>query len=78
MRDNPELDSSLAIDYIQNRRHFTMIQVFFFLFYPLFFLFFSFFFLNYEKVCLAPRLSFRCSYCSHALTAVILADNASS
>lgn len=28
MRDNPELDSSLAIDYIQKRQHFTLIQVF--------------------------------------------------
>lgn len=53
MRDNPELDSSLAIDYIQNRRHFTVIQVF--ILSP-----FSFFLLNHENMCLAPCLSFRC------------------
>lgn len=49
MRDNPELDSSLAIDYIQKRQHFTVIQVF---------ILSSFFFLKHEKVCLALRLSF--------------------
>lgn len=64
MRDNPELDSSLAIDYIQNRRHFTVIQVF--ILSP-----FSFFLLNHENVCLAPCLSFRC-----ILRYIFLPDNA--
>lgn len=48
MRDNPELDSSLAIDYIQKRQHFTVIQVFIL----------SSLFLKHENVCLALRLSF--------------------
>lgn len=44
MRDNPELDSSLAIDYIQNRRHFTSFY---------FILPFSIFFLTMKKNFLA-------------------------
>lgn len=67
MRDNPELDSSLAIDYIQNRRHFTMIQVF---------ILSSFFFLTMKKcVWLLACLS---GAASDALTTVVLSDNASS
>lgn len=74
MRDNPELDSSSAIDYIQNRQHFTVIQVFILslLFFPSSPPFFLFFFWSMKKCvwlfgCLPEAAS-------NTLTTVILPD----